>query len=192
MIDALFPVRILVFILGINMKNESTDCSIPNTCERIVPTWLVLLDNVPTAVMFVLGAILAGIIWWPLAILMIFYDLSAVILFWILICRYCPHFNTRACPCGYGFIAARYLHKLEGESFRKIFRKNIAIMYPCWFIPFAAGIYLLCTRFSSGIIALFAAFIIVGFVLIPMISRFVGCKGCTLKQQCPWMSMSHG
>jgi hypothetical protein len=34
---------------------------------------------------------------------------------------------------------------------------------------------------------LFIAFVIVGFVLIPAISRFVGCKGCEIKDQCPWM-----
>ena len=170
------------------MKSETQNCSIHDSCERIVPSWLVLLDNVPTAVLFVLGAILAGIVWWPLAIFMMLYSLSSIVMFWILICRYCQHFSTRACPCGYGIIAAKYLHRKEGGDFRKIFRKNIAIVYPCWFIPLAAGAYLLYTRFSGEILAIYSSFILVGFVLIPMISRFVGCKGCDLKQQCPWMS----
>jgi hypothetical protein len=172
------------------MKSETADCGIPNTCDRIVPLWLVLLDNVPTGVLFVLGAVLTGAVWWPLAIFMTLYNLSAIALFWVVICRYCQHFATRACPCGYGVIAARYLSRKEGGDFGKIFRKNIAIMYPSWFIPFAAGIYLLFTRFSAGIITVFSAFIIVGFLIIPMVSRFIGCKGCTLKEQCPWMSIS--
>jgi hypothetical protein len=142
--------------------------------------------------MFLLGATIAGIVWWPLAILMMLYNLSSIILFWILICRYCHHFGMRACPCGYGVIAARYLHRKEGGSFRQIFRKNIAIMYPCWFLPLVAGTYLLCTRFSREIVAIFVAFIIVGFIIIPTVSRFVGCKGCDLKQQCPWMSTGAG
>jgi hypothetical protein len=170
------------------MNSENTNCSIYDSCERIVPAWLVFLDNVPTAILFVLGAVLVGIVWWPLAVFMMLYNLSSIVLFWGLICRYCPHFGTRACPCGYGTIAARYFSRKGGGNFRKTFRKNIAIMYPCWFIPFGAGIYLLYTRYSRNILLIFAAFVIVGFVLIPLISRFVGCKNCELKDQCPWMT----
>ena len=170
------------------MKNETTSCSIHDTCERIVPLWLVLLDNIPTAVLFLLGAAITGIVWWPLSICMMLYNLLSIILFWRLICPHCQHFGTRACPCGYGIAAARCFDKRKGGDFRRIFRKYITIMYPCWFLPFAAGLYLLYTRFSGTILALFSAFVMVGFVLIPVISKLVGCKGCTLKDQCPWMS----
>jgi hypothetical protein len=60
-------------------------------------------------------------------------------------------------------------------------------MYPCWFIPFGVGIYLLCTGFPN-VLPLFISFVVVGFILIPAISRFVGCKGCELKKECPWMT----
>ena len=170
------------------MKSESKNCSIHDACERVVPSWLVFLDNVPTAILFLLGTLLAGILWWPLAILMLVYNLSAIVMFWALICRHCPHFGTRACPCGYGGIAARHFSRKEGSSFRKVFRRNIAIMYPCWFIPLGTGIYLLHARFSMHLLMIFVAFVVVGFVVIPAISRFVGCKGCELKEQCPWMS----
>jgi hypothetical protein len=171
-----------------DMNSENTNCSIHDTCERIVPSWLVLLDNIPTAVLFVLGAILVGIVWWPLAILMMIYNLASIILFWALICRYCHHFDTRACPCGYGAIAPKWFSRIAGGNFRKIFRKNIAIMYPCWLFPFVAGLYLLYARYSRDILIVFIAFVIVGFILIPAISKLVGCKGCELKDQCPWMS----
>ncbi|MBP1623614.1 MAG: hypothetical protein H6Q07_1634, partial [Acidobacteria bacterium] len=72
--------------------------------------------------------------------------------------------------------------------FRKIFRKNIAVMYPCWFVPLAAGVYLLWTRYSGRLLTIFAAFVVIAFILIPAISRFVGCRGCNLKSQCPWMT----
>ena len=170
------------------MESENTNCSIHNSCERVVPSWLVFLDNIPTALMFLLGAVLAGIVWRPLAILMMLYNLASIVLFWRLICRYCQHFATQACPCGYGIIAARYFDRKEGGSFRKIFRKNIAIMYPCWLFPFVAGLYLLYVRYSRDILILFIAFAIVGFILIPAISKLVGCRGCDLKDQCPWMT----
>ena len=171
-----------------NMKSRDASCGIHSGCERIVPTWLVLLDNIPTMGLFLLGAGLVGLVWWPLGILMLLYNVSTIVLFWWMICRHCPHFATRACPCGYGVIAARYFHKKEGSDFRKVFRKNIVMMLPCWFIPLGAGIYMLCAGFSRDVLIIVAAFVAVGFVLIPAISRFVGCKGCDLKQQCPWMT----
>jgi len=119
---------------------------------------------------------------------MLIYDLSSIVMFWAFICRFCRHFGTRTCPCGYGGMAARFFSRKEGGNFRKVFRKNIAIVYPCWFIPLGTGIYLCYARFSRGLLMTFVAFVIVGFVMIPAISKFVGCKGCDLKEQCPWMS----
>ena len=170
------------------METETASCSILDRCERVVPLWLILLDNIPTATMYLLGAALAWLLWKPLAVLLMLYNLLAIVLFWQRICRYCPHFGTRACICGYGVLAARYFKKAEGGAFRKIFRKNIAVMYPCWFVPFAAGLYLLYAHFSLSLLVLFLTFALVAFVLIPFISRFVGCKGCTIKDQCPWMT----
>ena len=170
------------------MNSENANCSIHNECERIVPSWLVLLDNIPTAILFVLGVILVDLVWWPLAILMMIYNLASIVLFWALICRYCHHFNTRACPCGYGVIAPKWFRRIEGGNFRKIFRRNIAIMYPCWLFPLVAGLYLLYARYPRSILIVFSAFVIVGFILIPAISKLVGCKGCDLKDQCPWMT----
>ena len=70
--------------------------------------------------------------------------------------------------------------------FAKVFRKNIAIMFPCWIVPTIAGIYLLWTHLTILVAGVFLAFCIVGFALIPTISRFVGCAGCEIKDQCPW------
>jgi hypothetical protein len=169
------------------LKIENADCSIHNSCERVVPGWLILLDNLPTLIMFILGAVIAGLLWRPLAILMLLYDFSSIVMFWSFICRHCHHLGSRACPCGYGIMASKYFKKIEGSNFRKVFRKNIFIMYPCWFIPFGSGIYLLCNG-SSRVLPVFISFVIVGFILIPAISRFVGCKGCELKKECPWMT----
>jgi len=172
------------------MKDENSNCSIHDSCERVVPPWLVLLDNIPTLILFVLGAILLGKIGWPLAIAMTLYNIASIVLFWKLICPHCPHFNTRACPCGYGALAPIFFSKQDSIDFRQKFRRNIAIVFPAWFIPFGAGLYLLYTRYSRDILITFVAFVIVGFILIPAISRFVGCKGCELKDQCPWMTSS--
>jgi hypothetical protein len=38
-------------------------------------------------------------------------------------------------------------------------------------------------------VAIFAAFCIIGFAIIPMISKYVGCAGCEIKDKCPWMDI---
>ena len=60
-------------------------------------------------------------------------------------------------------------------------------MFPCWIVPFVAGAYLLWTDPSKLVLGLLGAFCLFGFILIPAISRFIGCKGCEMRDQCPWM-----
>jgi hypothetical protein len=170
------------------MIAQDTNCGIPNTCARIVPAWLILLDNIPTLSLFILGALLFGILWWPLSIIILGYDSLAVIMFWGLICRHCQHFDTKACPSGYGRVAPRYFNRLGGKNFREVFRKNIVIMIPCWIAPLGVGTYLLLARFSQAILILYLSFAAVGFILIPPISRLAGCKGCDLRKKCPWIT----
>ena len=168
------------------------DCGIPNSCSRTVPTWLVLLDNIPTMTMFVLGGILVWLIWWPLSIFFLVYCAASIVLFWALICPYCHHYNTRACPCGYGVLAPKMFKSKLGatdRTFREVFRKNISIMFPCWLVPFVAGIYLLVTSYSTLVLTLLVLFCIVGFVIIPSISKFVGCRDCEIKKDCPWIGI---
>jgi hypothetical protein len=167
---------------------NETYCGIPKTCERIVPVWLIALDNIPTLVMFFLGAALI----WKLApivsLLFFIYCGLSIILFWRLICPWCHHFDSSGCPCGYGKMASRFFQRRKGKEFKRVFRKNICIVFPCWFVPLGTGIYLLWTQFSRGTLILFLSFCFVGFVLIPAISKFVGCRSCEIKADCPWMS----
>ncbi|MHC4444980.1 MAG: hypothetical protein ACYTBZ_20130 [Planctomycetota bacterium] len=148
---------------------------------------VLILDNLPTAAMFILGTILIGRISWPPAIVYLAYCALSIVLFWALICCYCPLYETKHCPCGFGAIAPRFFSRKDDRDFRDVFKKNIAIMYPCWFVPPIAGIYLLWSRFDYVVLALFAAFCVIGFIVIPWISKVVGCQRCELKAQCPWM-----
>jgi len=170
-------------------EEKGSDCGIPNICRRDVPAWLVAVDNLPTIIMFILGAAVIWLLWWLFAVIYIAYCAISIVLFWAFICPYCHHFNTKACPCGYGAIAPRFFKSKKDKcrDFRKIFRFNIAIMFPCWLVPTIAGIYILATAYSLPALALLACFCVVGFALIPLISIFVGCKNCDVKKDCPWM-----
>jgi hypothetical protein len=168
-----------------------TDNIMPNNpvpCHtRKIPLSLVLLDNIPTSFLFLLGFLIIYQISLFAAIVFIIYALVSVVWFWAKICPYCHHYNTYACPCGYGIISARFFKKKENKSFRKVFRKNIAIQFPNWFVPLAVAIFLILTSYSKTILFLAITFIIVGFIIIPGISKLVGCKNCEVKEDCPWM-----
>ena len=164
---------------------DKADCGIPDKCARVVPAWLVAADNGPTILLFILGAALLWPLWWPYAVLFLVYCVASIVLFWAVICPYCHHFATNACPCGYGKVAPRFFGRKSSGDFGKTFRRNIAIMFPVWFVPLIGGAYLLLTAFSWPVAVLLAAFCIDGFAVIPGISIFVGCKGCETKD-CPW------
>ena len=60
---------------------SSVHHGVPDTCSRIVPTWLIVLDNAPTVVLFILGAALLWLIWWPLAVIFLVYSGLSIVLF---------------------------------------------------------------------------------------------------------------
>lgn len=168
-----------------------TDCGIPDPCARRVPGWLVAVDNGPTVLLFILGAAILWPLWWPYAMLFLAYCVASIVLFWAVICPYCHHFGTRACPCGYGAVAPRFFARRSSADFRRTFRRNIAIMFPVWVVPLIGGIYLLMAAFSWLVAGLLVAFCVDGFAIIPAISIFIGCKGCEVKD-CPWRPGSPG
>jgi len=172
-------------------QQAAAGCGIPVVCGRTVPAWLVVLDNAPTAVMFVLGAALLAPLGWMFAALFLAYCALAIVLFWGRICPSCHHFGTRACPCGYGVIAPRFFRRRTGRDFKQVFRRNIAIMFPCWFVPAGVGAWLLHSRFSTRSLVLLSAFCFVSFVAIPLIAKLVGCRNCDIKNDCPWMAGSN-
>lgn len=174
------------------MNVEKSGCDLPESCTRSMPIWIVLLDNIPTLALYILGAALLlpfGKIW---AILLFMYSLMSIVLFWKRICPYCHHYGTKACPCGYGVISSLFFKSKPtiNDDFRKIFKRNIIIVFPSWFVPFIAGIYLLIGDFNISRLWLFIVFCVTGFILIPLISKLVGCKNCSVKDKCPWMTKS--
>lgn len=165
--------------------------NIESPCKnKKIPLWLVLLDNIPTLILFVLGTMLVYQLSTIGAVIFAFYALFSVVFFWAKICPFCHHFATLACPCGYGAISAKLFQKRQDKSFKKVFKQNIVIVFPNWFVPFAIAIYLLATRYTNQILILTIAFCLVGFVIIPLISRLVGCKNCEIKEDCPWMKIN--
>ena len=155
---------------------------------RKISSWLVLLDNIPTLLLIIIGFIIIRQLNLTGAVFYAIYAAISIVWFWAFICPYCHHYDTYACPCGYGIISAKLFRRKDNRSFRKVFRKNIAIQYPNWFVPLAVAIYLNITSYSKMILILTVSFIVIGFVLIPVISKLVGCKNCEIREDCPWMT----
>lgn len=164
-------------------KDQNIPCHL-----KKVPLRIIVLDNIPTLILFVLGFLIVYKVSLSLGILYGFYALFSIIWFWSRICPYCHQYNTLACPCGYGIVSGRLFKKKESKSFRKVFRKNIIIQYPNWFIPLGFAVYLIVTKFSYQTLYLVIAFSIDGFIIIPSISKIVGCRNCDSKEDCPWMT----
>ena len=169
------------------MTQEKEACGIPDTCSRAIPLWLVLLDNVPTLTMYALGTAIMWPLGWAWAVAYLAYSFVSIVLFWMRICPYCHHHGTLACPCGYGVLSAKLFPPRRNRDFRMVFRRNIILVFPSWFVPAGAGAYLLWKAFTWPSLWLFVAFCVVGFALIPLISKLVGCRNCSIKEECPWM-----
>jgi len=55
----------------VRVKSNANACGIPVDCTRNIPLWLVLLDNIPTVTMYLLGTVIIWPLgeWWGLAYL---------------------------------------------------------------------------------------------------------------------------
>jgi hypothetical protein len=85
-------------------------------------------------------------------------------------------------------LSARFFGRRTHRSFKTVFRRNLPVVYPNWFVPVAVAAYLLITGYSIYLLILTLAFCLIGFALIPLISKFVGCRNCEIRDDCPWIS----
>ncbi|HUT25318.1 MAG TPA: hypothetical protein VM492_13320 [Sumerlaeia bacterium] len=151
------------------------------------------LDNLPYVLMIGLGAIVLGMglgesPWaWGAATLYAAYGVAGA--FWIIVfvCPYCNHYGTRACPCGYGRIAARLRPRRDAARFAEKFRKHIPAIVPLWIIPVAAGGAFLVRDFSFALLVTLVLFAVDAFVALPLMSKLYGCAHCPQIHECPWM-----
>lgn len=152
-----------------------------------------LIDNIPYLAMLLLGAsilgssVSAGVGSWLYPLLYVAYGVGGAVWIMVFVCPYCHFYDTRQCPCGYGEIAARLREKRDPERFAAQFRKHIPVLVPLWFVPPVVGGFGLAADFSWILTGLLAAFVLVSFVILPLVSKKYGCAQCPQKEACPWM-----
>jgi hypothetical protein len=147
----------------------------------------VLIDNAGTITLWVLASILLLQINWIYLIPFWIYVPISLVWFWRFICTYCSHYGTACCPCGYGMIASRLFLYRDETQFKRAFNRNLWITFGFWIVPTIAGIYLMLYNFSFFNLVIFIAAIIDGYIVIPVISKNVGCKECPIRDECPWI-----
>ena len=156
--------------------------------EIAYSTARVLLDNVPYMVTVILGAL---IVRYALNITpaIVFAVYSAVGTLWFIffICPHCNFYGTKACPCGYGTISAKFVQKRDSSQFEKVFKTNVPVIFPIWVVPVLAGVYGMVKSFSSTMLILLVVFVVISFAVLPLLSKKHGCLNCPNRERCPWM-----
>jgi len=152
-----------------------------------------LINNLPYLAMIVLGtAVLVvgfgGSVWGPIwGGVYLTYGIAGALWVMIFICPYCRYWDTRACPCGYGRIAAKLRERKAADRFNEKFKKHIPVIVPLWLIPVLTGVPLVVYSFSWLLLVLLVIFTLDAFIVLPVLSVKHGCKGCRQQDTCPWM-----
>ncbi|MBN1516903.1 hypothetical protein JXA32_10090 [Candidatus Sumerlaeota bacterium] len=152
-----------------------------------------VIANIPYTAMVLLGAAIIALAYafspFGLASAGLYLAYGVAGAFWIMffVCPYCAFFDTKACPCGYGMIAARIAKKGARENFAEKFKKHIPVIVPLWILPVLYAAIGLWQSFSWLLAILVAAFVIEAWIILPMVSKKHCCAECPQKEQCPWM-----
>ncbi|MBT4485861.1 MAG: hypothetical protein HOC71_19500 [Candidatus Latescibacteria bacterium] len=151
------------------------------------------IDNLPYILMIVIGGTI-NVIGFKLSVfglisagVYIIYGIVGALWIILFVCPYCHFFNTRACPCGYGQIAAKFREKNSENKFAEKFKIHIPVIVPLWIIPVIEGIIFLTIDFDRLLFIIMVAFIVNSFIILPLLARIYGCGHCPQKSDCPWM-----
>lgn len=137
----------------------------------------ILRENALQILMYLIGMVLVGLIWWPLGLVYLLYGIFSNYLYMAWICPYCGHYLLATCAAGFDLLSGRRFRPQPGRTFGSEFRRRSWVLYPGWFVPPAAGLYLLVTAFSWPVLTLLAVFCLDAFWLLPRTAR-KHCEAC--------------
>jgi len=153
-----------------------------------------VIDNLPYAVMILLGAIIIALglrlLWWAWIAAGAYLAYGVLGSFWIILflCPHCANYGKRSCPSGYALLSAKLRPAGDTALFTKKFKQHIPVIVPLWIIPVLIGGLLAFKSFSWPLVILLGMFILESFIILPLVSKSHGCKNCPQREACPWMS----
>jgi hypothetical protein len=139
--------------------------------------WTILRENALQILMYILGTLLLGLVWWPLGLVYLVYSLFSNVLYMAWICPYCGHYLLGTCAAGFDILSRKRFKPQPGRTFGSEFRRRSWVLYPGWFLPPLAGLYLLIAHFSWLPMALLGFFCVDAFWLLPEVSK-KHCENC--------------
>lgn len=169
------------------------DACKPCSTRKSFSALSVFLNNLPYALMVLSGAAVLvealGLtaLAWTAGVAFVVYGVAGAMWIILFLCPCCAHQGSAGCPCGYGLLSAKLRKRVYTVPFRTAFKRQIPVIVPLWFIPAAVGAFRLWRRFDIGALILLAAFALVAFVILPLMSTAKGCKECPQRADCPWM-----
>jgi len=145
--------------------------------------WTILRENALQIVMYLLGAVLSGLLWPLLGGIYFAYGLFSNYLYMAWVCPYCGHYRLASCAAGFDLLSAGRFRPRPGRSFGSEFRRRSWVLYPGWFLPPVAGLYLLLSDFSWPVAVLLLVFCLDAFWLLPKAAQ-KHCAACETSD-CP-------
>lgn len=144
--------------------------------KKRTPLYL-LRENGLQLLMYALGAVLVGLLWWPLAPFYLAYCVLSNVLYMAWVCPYCGHYHLGTCAAGFDIFSGKRFKADLGKTFAGQFKRNVYVMVPGWVLPPLIGLFLLYQHFSWSLLGLVAAFCFVGFWWLPEDAKR-HCAGC--------------
>jgi len=144
--------------------------------KKRTPLYL-LRENGLQLLMYALGAVLVGQLWWPLTPLYLGYCVLSNILYMAWVCPYCGHYHLGTCAAGFDIFSGQRFKADLGKTFARQFKRNVYVMVPGWVLPPLIGLFLLIKDFSWSLLGLVVAFCFVGFWWLPEDAKR-HCAGC--------------
>ena len=143
-----------------------------------------VLENLPLIIVIIFGILITTQLWWVFGVLYGFYSIIGLILFMKHICPYCSHYRHKTCPAGFHIITTRFFFPKDGKVYNNQYKRFIPVVYPIWFAPLPAALYLLFISHSVIIILYLFIFCLVGFIILPLVSKNQ-CRKCKNAPYCP-------
>lgn len=162
------------------------------TCREGYSTGQIFSHNIPLMIMYILGVFIVSIYNIVFSVIFIVYIILSLYIFMVTICAYCPHYGTKSSLCGYGLVTKSLTSRKKASQFKSQFRRNIAVLFPVWFVPLIFGLIIIINEFTWFMVILLIVYIIIAFGVVLYVSRSKSCKTCKLKKNCPWNSLCGG
>jgi hypothetical protein len=156
-------------------------------CHEHYPAVIVIISNLVSLLIYVIGAY---ILYRISLILAIVYVIFILILEFRLLGRHCVdcYYYGKTCAFGKGYLSSLLFPRGRPERFnqKKITWKDIVPDFLVFLIPVLAGILLLVQQFSWTVLCLIAALIFLGFFGNALVRGKLACRYCTQREiGCP-------